>query len=307
MIEFKYKAYIPSIDDYVLLKELKTEQYIALVKTVMNKQQDMIVDIFDQLIDHSSDRKINLTRLDKFFILCTIRAVCVGGRLTLAFEDTDSNKPYKSHVQIMNLLQHVADVETPDTQVIELNDITITLGYPRSLYVDSPEHLLYECIQQLAIADHEVNINSLTLNQKKDLVDQLPVELLEHVKSYIMSKNKMYSDVILYRVMNPHATDQKIQTQYFNIFDNSMYDFIVTLFSDNIKSIYELMYVLSKRVRMSVSDLYNNTYAEVRMYLDTYEQELKMEEEARKKEQQKRSGSSGGPAPIGNPIMGLPE
>ena len=85
-----------------------------------------------------------------------------------------------------------------------------------------------------------------------------------------------------------------------------MYDFIVTLFSDNIKSIYELMYVLSKRVKMSVGDLYKNTYAEVRMYLDTYEQELKMEEEARKKEQQKRSGQ-GGPAPIGNPIMGLPE
>lgn len=306
MIEFKYKAYIPSIDDYVTLKELKTEQYIALVKTVMNKQQDMIVDMFDQIIDNNVNKKIDLTRLDKFFILCTIRAVCVGGRLTLAFEDQTSKKPYKSHVQIMKLLQNVADVEIPEMGTVELNGIKVTLGYPRSLYIDEPENLLYECIQQVAISKHTVNMNELSLKQKQELVDQLPVELIEHVKSYILSKNNEYSDVILYKVMNPHAKDQNIQTQYFNLFDNSMYDFIITLYSDNIKSIYELMYVLSKRVNMSVRDLYNNTYAEVRMYLDTYEQELKMEEEARKKEQQKRSGQ-GSPAPIGNPIMGLPE
>ena len=306
MIEFKYKAYIPSIDDYVTLKELKTEQYIALVKTVMNKQQDMIVDMFDQIIYSNVSKKIDLTRLDKFFILCTIRAVCVGGRLTLAFEDQTSKKPYKSHVQIMQLLQNVADVEIPEMGTVELNGIKVTLGYPRSLYIDEPENLLYECIQQVAISKHTVDMNELSLKQKQELVDQLPVELIEHVKSYILTKNDEYSDVILYKVMNPHAKDQNIQTQYFNLFDNSMYDFIITLYSDNIKSIYELMYVLSKRVNMSVRDLYNNTYAEVRMYLDTYEQELKMEEEARKKEQQKRSGQSG-PAPIGNPIMGLPE
>ena len=306
MIEFKYKAYIPSIDDYVSLKELKTEDYIAVVKTVMNKQQDLIVSLFDNLIASHVDQSYNLTRLDKFFILCTIRAVCVGGRLTLAFEDAESKKPYKSHVQVLSLLQNIADVETPCTHDIQLNNINVTLGYPTTLYVETPEDLLYECIHSVTVAEHTVTMKELSIEQKKELVDQLPVELLEHVKSYILSKNNEYSNVALYKVMNPHATDKKIQTQHFNIFDNSMYDFIVTLFSDNIKSIYELMYVLSKRVKMSVGDLYKNTYAEVRMYLDTYEQELKMEEEARKKEQQKRSGQ-GGPAPIGNPIMGLPE
>ena len=145
-----------------------------------------------------------------------------------------------------------------------------------------------------------IDTKSISFEGRKQLVESLPIEIVTKIRAYIKNINEYYSNVILYRVMNPHSDDKKVQTYYFNIFDNSMYEFITALLTDNLKGIYELMYVLSRRANISIESLYQHTYAEVRMYLDIYEHELKLEEEARKKEQQKNKSAS--PQPIGNPI-----
>lgn len=303
-MQFKYKIYVPSRDDYISVRELKTREYLSIVKTVANKQPDLIEGIFDDLlVDLTGTSDYN--RLDKFFILCTVRAVSVGGRLSLSFLDENTKKPYKTHIQILQLLQEIADVEVPTSAEINVERVTIKMNVPTCMHVENIDNLLYKCVEHVQINNIDVDMKELTIQQQVDIVDNLPVSVINGIKRYVKDISDSYSKIVLYKVMNPHSEEKEVTEYYFNMFSNIMYEFLCAIYNDNLKSIYELLYVLTKRVNISMESLYNHTYAEVRMYLDIYEQELKMEEEARKKERNQNQRKA--PGPIGNPIATLSE
>ena len=108
-MSFKYKAYLPTMDKFVEMTELDTRTYINIVKYISNKDDELIVDAFEEVIKSRVSKGVynKLTRLDKFFILCTVRSVCVGPFLSLTFEDEKSKKQYTSRVNIIQILQNL--------------------------------------------------------------------------------------------------------------------------------------------------------------------------------------------------------
>ena len=58
MDSFKFKAYVPTLDTYVHLQELKLRDYINIVKYIANNDVEMIISAFDNIIKYNVDAEI---------------------------------------------------------------------------------------------------------------------------------------------------------------------------------------------------------------------------------------------------------
>ena len=298
-MEFKYSAYIPSTDSFVPVRQLKTKEYVELVKYITNNDPIALIGAYDELISELvSDVKISsLTRVDKFFILLTIRAICVGPVLTMEFEDSTTKKPYTTHVELFPIMQKIADIEYKFKKRIKLgNNISATLRIPGSLYIESGDDLLVECIDSLTINKKHHDLSTFNVDEKQQVVDGLPGVLLGDIYRYINEGLEKFAQVDLFNKINPHNTTE--QEKYsVNIFDTSMYSFITLCFNESLNYIRDILYILQRKCNFSGEILHNSTFAEVRMYVDLYQEEIKQREKAEQKAKQNQQQSS----PIGAP------
>jgi len=300
-MEFKYSAYIPSTDSFVQVKQLKTREYIELVKYIANSDPIALINAYDELISElvTEVRVSSLTRVDKFFILLTIRAICVGPVLTMSFEDAATKKPYTTHVELFPIMQKIADIEFKFKKRIKLSDdISATLRIPSSLYVESGDDLLVECINSVTINKKQHDLSTFNIDEKQQVVDGLPGVLLGDISRYINEGLEKFAEVDLFNKINPHNI--KEQEKYsVNIFDTSMYSFINLCFNESLNYIRDILYILQRKCKFSGDIIYNSTFAEVRMYIDLYEEEIKQREQAEQKAKQNQQQSS----PIGAPTQ----
>ena len=303
-MEFTYKAHLPTLDMDVPVRELTTKDYITLVKCIANDDTTVIESVFEELIKSQLPKNIynKITRLDKFFILLTIRAVSVGPTVSLTFTDEPTGKPYTSHVQLFEVLQHIADVEYVFSKEIEVvpGEVTVTITPPNGLQASVEEEVLLDCIRTIKINKTRHDMSSFSREQKKNIVDNLPGKIIHELQLYINDSTNTFGDVMIFKKLNPH-TPQPVPEEYaVNFYDNSMIGFIMTCFSESLKYIYDIIYVLSKHCTFSSDLIMGSTFAELRMYVDLYEEDLKEQQKAM--DEENKSGSSS-PPPIGNPIV----
>lgn len=302
MDSFKFKAYVPTLDTYVHLQELKLRDYISIVKYIANNDTEMIIDAFDNIIKHNVDSEIfnRLTRVDKFFILCTLRAVSVGPVVTLVFEDEETNKQYTSRIELIKTLQSIDAKEFNFTEQVNINEnIDITVTLPTSIGTVDDEDLLINCVNTITVASIEHNFTELTADEKMSIVDQLPSTVVKNLSTHINKTCETFAGVNLFKRLNPHSTPPTVDEYAVNFYDNSMLDFLTVCYRDNLKNIYEMIYVLCKVLNFSGDIVYNSTYSELSIYLDMYQEELKAQEKIDRESKQ----TSSGPGPIGNPLQ----
>ena len=299
-MEFKYNTYIPSTDQFKLTKQLRTREYIELLKYITNNDQVALSKAYDELIqEHVDGVDINaLTRVDKFFILITIRAICVGPVLSMKFEDEKTKKPYTSHVELFPMLQRIADIEGIFRQEVKINnDLSVCLSVPAELYVHEGVDMIANCITGITVNQTKHDLTDYEVQERVELIDALPGNLFKKLQEFIQSNIEKYSTVDLFKKINPHDLTDK-QIYKVNLFDASMFDFINISYNESLNYIRDVFYILQRRCNFNTDYLLDCTFAEVRMYVDLYEEEIKQQE----KEQQKNKNAQAGMAPLRNPV-----
>ena len=302
MIQFKYKAYLPSIDQYVTLQELQLQDYIGLVKLIANDDTELIIQAFESLILKSVGNDIysQLTRIDKFFILCTMRAVSIGPVVSLVFEDEETNKQYTSKIELIKTLQNIDAKQFNYTQQLTVSkNMELVVSVPVSIGTVTDEDLLIDCVKKLTIKGVEYNLNDMPHDQKSHIVDLLPTSIVKNLSNYIEETCEAFSGVNLFKRLNPHSKPPTIDEYAVNFYDNSILDFLIICFRENLKNIYDMVYVLSKALNFSGDTMYKSTYSELTIYLDIYQKELEAQEKAERDSARQNSG----PGAIGNPMQ----
>jgi len=238
-----------------------------------------------------------LTRIDKFFILITIRSICVGSVLSITFNDTDTEKPYTNRVDLFNMLQKIADIEYKFKKKIKINkNVSISLKLPSSLYIPTEEEMILGCIDKLHIEKTAHDVGGMVLSEKRQVIENLPGVVLNDIYGYINDGLAKFSDAELFKKINPHTTS-KSETYTVNLFDTSLFTFATMCYNEGLNYIRDVIYVLHRRCKFSTDLIMDSTFAEVRMYIDLYEDEIREKE----KENQKQQQASPSPAPIGPP------
>ena len=302
---FKYKAYLPTLEKFVEMTELSTQNYINIVKYISNKDEELIINAFEEVVKARVSKSVyeKLTRLDKFFILCTVRSISVGPFLSLTFEDDESKKQYTSRINIIQVLQNIDNIAEKSNRKVKVSDdITLVLGCPRNLSTSSEHELLLSCIDSIIISKKSHRFTSMTDKQKQNIVEALPVSILPSVVKYITDINESYGEVVMFKKVNPYTDSAETEEFTVNMFDNSLLSFLMTCYTENLKTIYEIIYILVKRLNFSGEFVYNSTFAEVKMYIDLYEEEMKEQEKAMQEQNSGQQGGMGAPPSIGNPL-----
>ena len=79
-MDFKFKIYAPTLEQYIHFKEFNNEQYLNIVKSIVNNDNEQLYRLFKELIAYlSSDDLVNkLSRIDMFCILLNLYILCVS-------------------------------------------------------------------------------------------------------------------------------------------------------------------------------------------------------------------------------------
>lgn len=287
-MEFKFKSYIPSIDTFVPTKQLTTRDYIELVKYVTNGDSAYTLRAYDELIEtHCEDVCIQeLNRVDKFFILIMIRAVCVGPILSLTYGD--DIKKTTARVSLVEMLQKIANINFQTSKTISVTDnIKIKVNIPNSLCMQ--ENIVAECVDSITIKDVTTSLRGGSVDGKLELIDQLPGSVYKSISDYIKTGIENYSSVELFK--KPGGDERYVV----NVFDNSLYDFVNLCYKESLNYLKDVVYILVKRCRFDSELIMNSTFAEIRMYVDMYEEEIKEQQKQATAQENKSKTPAIGP------------
>lgn len=291
-MEFRYAAYIPSIDDFTKARQLTTSNYIELVKYISNGNKQYIAAAYDEVLqDLCPEVELNsLTKLDKFFLLLTIRAISVGPLLSLSFDV--NGKQATARISLLEMLQKLADIEYPAIETIKISDnVKVGIRIPETLYEEDTQTMALKCINNISIGDRDMSLVNLGIDEKLQLIDALPGSFYKQFINYINRGVERYSSVELFKI---HGSDEPYTV---NVFNNTLFDFVNLCYGDSLSYIKDALYVLVKICNFDSNILMNSTFAEIRMYIDMYEEELKQ----RKKQEEKQNNKFSSPA-VGSPV-----
>lgn len=299
--KFKFGIYLPTLGTYGQFGELSSSNYLDIIKFIQNNDDDNLIKMFNKLVSElieQPDMISRLTRIDMFCILLNLRIVCVGSKVELKIRCPATKKPFTVPVDLYDILDSVTNYDIQYTESIKIGEsCEITLIPPVSLQTNEDDDVVLNSISRIILNGTEYNTSEYTLKQKEEIIDHLPGNILKKILDHITKNHKHYNiHAIKYR--SPHDASSDHVTYDLQLYNNSFYEFIKTIYNNNLEEQYYLRYILSHRLGFNSEYIETRTPAEIDTYVGFYKQEL----EEQKKQNEKQQGT-GGQGPMLPPAM----
>lgn len=287
--KFKFGIYLPTIAEYGQFRELTSSQYLDIVKFIRNNDDDNLADMFMEIISDLVDNKSiinNLTRIDIFCILLNLRIICVGSSVELKIKCPTTGKPFNVPIDLYDILDSVTNYDIKYTEDIKIGEeCKITLIPPVSIQTNQDDNIVLNSISKITLHGIEYYTNKFTPEQRAEILDNLPSNTLKKILDHINRNHEQYNiHAIKYR--SPHDMSSDHVTYDLELYNNSFFEFIKTIYNSNLEEQYYLRYLLSHRLGFNNNYIESRTPAELDTYIGFYKQEL----EEQKKQEEKQSG-----------------
>jgi hypothetical protein len=282
MSRFLYTAYLPSLKQSVRLTEIKFPDYKQLVKNILNDNDVIITDVFDELLVSLCNCDLNdITFLDKIVLLLTIRSVCIAPELELTYTNPENNAPYNLRFDISEIIDRIteAKIQTDISEVKKEYDgnIHVTYGIPNKLHYSDPTSSFFSAIKKIEISNIDCT------DQKEKLIDHLPVSVYKDAKKYLQQVKEKINNLTLLAVKTSHQAEDSGIKLTADIFNNSALEFLKLCFRRDLMSLYELEYFLTTKINIPYELINTSTYAELMAYIGMYNEEKKRQQAAESK------------------------
>ena len=294
---FKFGIYLPTLSDYCHFTELSSSHYLDIIKFIQNGDNDRLAEILDSVVSELTDN-IDilplLTRIDIFCILLNLRIICIGSKIELKLRCPKTKKTFNVPVDLYDILDSVTNYNIEYTNTISVAErCHVSLCIPRTLASRADEDIILSCIDTITLYDKAYNTSEYTVNEKEEILDRLPGNILTKIVEHITSSHAKYNvHAIKYR--SPHDQMSEPVTYDLQLYNNSFFEFIKTIYNANLEEQYYMRYILSHRMGFDLPYVESRTPAELDTYIGFYKQEL----EDQKKEQEKNnSGNQVPPGP----------
>ena len=293
--EFKYKIYLPSKSRYYYFTQLNNQTYTTLAKIIANDDSEQLNKLFCKMVYTMSSRRVDprkITRVDMFCILLNIYIICVSNSIEMKGEVKDG-VPQAFNLDLYSVLDKVTNFKFDYTQDVQVNqDVSMTLKCPSVMYVSETDDLIADCVESLTIYGNKHNLIDLTLQQKRNVLDNVPADVITSMITKMTEINDEYQLTV---IDNPEQ-EQKIVISLYN---NSMFEILKLIYRQSLEAQYFYKYFLSKH--LNIPDIDAHTPAEIQTYMRFFKQE---QEEIEKQRKAQEKGSTGG-THLGGPIPGV--
>jgi hypothetical protein len=266
---FYTTLFLPVSQKFVKIKEINNFYYLDILKFLQNNSYNDLLSFFDQCINDLTDiSPSDLSNLDKFCILLEMRSASIGNVIEFFAENTQIK------YNLFDICKNIQNLKI-DYNEINIGNLKFKIGIPNNFLLDSNDDIFLKCILKI----NDLDLNYLTDHEKISLYESIPASIYNDIKEYILKYISYIEDKNIFNI----DILESFKNFKLNPFNNSLFEFIKTIYNDNLKNFYELQFNLITKLNISYDHFMSMTFNEARMYVALQNNEIKKQEEAQKK------------------------
>jgi hypothetical protein len=267
---FYISTYLPRIGKTAKLKEFTNRDYLALSKFYHNKNTKGIIDFFNnKLQDLIINKEIycELTCVEKFIIWLDLYYSCLHENISLFSKSINDH----INIKITELINNVNNLFQIDERDININNITITLNTPFSLYIDNTDDIFSNIIYSITSEDKLYYFQNFTQEEKNLFLSSLPVDLFDTIIDYYKSLNTDTFDIL------PQSERISFEPIELSATNGAMFAFLKSIFDTELRSHYSNALFFTKQLNGNLDSYYDMTYKDFIALYKIFESNMKSE------------------------------
>jgi len=242
MMNFSIKVVLPS-GTTIRVPELDNKIYLVLVKYCENEDYEG----FNELINEHLNIPKNLDILDRFYLLVYYRMIFVDENMHLQVEDRVLD------LNLNTILDKINNIYEDFVEVIDVNDISLTVGLPTTLYFTSIDDIYNNIIKSIKYNDKFTDFTLLSDKEKELVMTYLPSKVFYSLKKYVAKLSNILTDFILI----DEVKEFDIKQHKIDIISNGIITFLSSIYTTSLLHCYELIYSYLTNISSDI-DFYNN-------------------------------------------------
>lgn len=265
-------------------RELDFITYKNLTKTIYNDSAEDIDTYVDEVLHDLivNDDPTHFDIIDKFIILGHLRDINISGEFQLQTECEVTKKQYTLNVNLEDVLETLNKIKLKKEYTATSGNTTINFQLPKSFNYTSLVDTYGASIQSVG-RDGGDNIVIPNYVDKSELLDKLPVSLMNDFKRFLDHQTKILNDIVLFKYRSPHSPESVYNEYRFSFYDTASLDLLKLLFQEDLYQLYEFEYDLYHICNLPYDVVRNSTFSELQLL---YNIEAKRQSESEPKEQQ---------------------
>jgi hypothetical protein len=293
---YLYTVELPFSKVVLHYRELNSKEQLVLGKanTLLPIEDDETFleysSFFKKIISDCVKNKedfLKLNLIDYVLFLTKLRIISIGNELDLCFEpeekeDIKQKITIDLNIFMKNLYEHSASCF--EEKEIAFQDFYIELDWPN---IKSEETLLNfkgksisnhvlltisEYIKKITIKDKEILLHNMTLDQKNQIFERLPITIRTKIQNIVLDSIKKLSEKNFFVI-------SKMDYLKYSFYSKSLQEIIRLFFAYDLQAIYKEYYILaSKNINPQYID--NLSISERNVFCNLAQEELKNKEDA---------------------------
>ena len=254
-------------------RELPNRLYVPFVKSIMNNDNVIISNFIDTIIEYTVINKNQIKELnciDKFLILLDLRSISISNNITINTGQLFNN----TNVEIDKLCAHILESLPIITEQVFIDDlIKIKINIPRDISYEFTN--ISNTIQNIQIDKDIIQMNQVTSKVRESILNFIPAKLFNQIINFIDITTKSMEHINIITA-NPKLNISKVE---FNIFNNTLFEFIKAIYNENLLNVYKMQYILMSKLNYDNDTYLNLTPNESQLHLNFYNEELKQQQD----------------------------
>jgi len=277
-MNFSTKLFLPILKKEIRIEPICNRYYFNLIKYITNDDEEGIKDYLEYIISQivvDKDIINDLSNLEKFLILISSKSFSSGNKIQISGENQVKTDILISSI-IKNILTNIENYDFNNTIIID--NIQINLNLPKKIKLKDEEDIYKEIINEIKIDEESIKFFLLTDFEKNAIINSIPISLNNYILQYIKKiQETLDKIVILFGGEKRGFADLKL-----NVFDNSLFYFLKSLFNDDLKNFYELQFILINKISFTYDHFLSLTPNDCKIFINLYNEDIKKQQEEQK-------------------------
>lgn len=286
--KFKLQLYIPSLESRAYFNELKNYHLLNILKFTTNKDSKGLAEYFEYIIeDLIQDKKLflKLDSFDKFIILLQFKAININPELKFKINVENENKILAYN--IFHEIKSLTEAKLIKEKELKIDDnFYVYLSIPSKLYIENFDDIFFHCIKLVKIDDQNFSFESFNDEEKNKIFESISGNFLTQIIDFLNESKKSCEDVNFLKINN---YIKELNSLKLNFFNNSMLGFLELVYSEDLKNLFELIYVLINKVKLGITEFYDLVPSESLLLYSLYAKDVKSQNEEMEKSTKKSS------------------
>ena len=275
-MQFKIPFDLPVAKKRAHYTEFNNLHHFNVIKYMSTNDDDIIENMFDDVVnDLTSEDASKMFAIDKFCLLLDIRSVALGDKI-----EFKTNTQAKASFNLSTILNHIRAIIEPAqfSHDVHVGDVILKTSIPRKLQTSNVDDLVHNSIYTIQDGNSVYYFDDMSLVEQQALLASLPADVLNRVLENISKSQEVIKDTFLIK----ENTNIGIEAFPFGLYDNSLFAFLKSIYSEDLMGFYELQYSLITKLHISYDHFMQMTPNECRVFINIHNKEMKKQEDAQK-------------------------